>query len=106
MHSLEIPALLAERGGSALQWEALRERVAARAQSPLGQAVLRSLEPSAHLHWIETQQGRTAEMRALLAGGAPFEFRGIFDVDDTLAKARIPGAALEAEELLRVLTHA
>ena len=102
----EIPGVLTERGGAALQWEALRERVAGRAQSPLGQARVRLLEPSANHDWIETQQGRVEEMRLLLAGGAAFEFRGIFDVDDTLAKARIPGAALEAEELLRVVAHA
>ncbi len=102
----EIPEVLTERGGAALQWEALRERVAGRAQSPLGQARVRVLEPSADLAWIEGQQSRTAEMRLLLAGGMPFSFRGIFDIDDTLAKARIPGAALEAEELLRVMGHA
>ena len=106
MNVPDTPQVLAERGGAALQWEALRERVAGKAQSSLGQAWLRALEPSADLAWIETQQGRVAEMRQLLAGGAPFEFRGIFDVEDTLAEARIPGAALEAEQLLRVLAHA
>ncbi len=100
------PQILTERGGAALQWEALRERVAAKAQSPLGQALLRVLEPSADLDWIETQQGRVDEMRLLQAGGTPFEFRGIFDIEDTLAMARIPGAALEAEVLLRVVAHA
>ncbi len=98
--------VLSERGGAALQWEALRERVAGRAQSALGQAVVRGLEPSGDVAWIETQQGRTAEMRALLVSGQMFSFRGVMDVEDSLAKARIPGAALEAEELLRVLTHA
>ena len=102
----EIPEVLVERGGAALQWESLRERVAARTQSPLGQKLLRGLEPSADLTWIELQQGRVAEMRLLLEGGGPFEFRGIFDIEDMLAKARIPGAALEAEELLKVVAHA
>ena len=102
----EIPAVLKERGGAALQWESLRERMAGRAQSALGQGVLRGLEPSAELPWIETQQERTAEMRILLASGLPFEFRGIYDIENTLAEARIPGAALEAEELLRALAHA
>ena len=102
----ETPQALVERGGAPLQWETLRGRVAARAQSPLGQALLRALEPSAELAWIEVQQERTAEMRLLLSGGGPFEFRGLFDIEDTLAKARIPGAALEAEELLGVVAHA
>src|SRR5579875_10347 len=106
MQQVEIPAVLGERGGAALQWEALRERVAGRAQSALGQAVVRGLEPSSDLEWIETQQGRTAEMRTLLVSGQMFSFQGVMDVEDSLAKARIPGAALEAEELLRVLGHA
>ncbi|MGI4830064.1 MAG: endonuclease MutS2 [Janthinobacterium lividum] len=106
MNLPEAPHILTERGGAALQWESLRERVAGRAQSPLGSTLLRTLEPSADLAWIETQQGRVAEMRVLLAGGAPFEFRGIFDVEDTLAEARIPGAALEAAELLKLTAHA
>lgn len=97
---------LQERGGASLQWELLRTRVAGRAQSELGKAVLLALEPAVDLSWIERQQGRTAEMRRLASGGVTFSFRGIYDVDDTLAKARIPGAALEAEELMRVLRHA
>lgn len=101
-----MPEPLAERGGAALQWEALRERVAGRAQSALGQRLVRGLEPSADRSWVETQQGRTAEMRLLLASGELFSFQGVMDVADTLLKARIPGAALEAEELLRVLLHA
>ena len=106
MDLLAIPGALVERGGAALQWEVLRARVAGRAQSGLGQAVVRGLEPSADLGWIEAQQGRTEEMRALLAGGEGFSFQGLMDVEDVLAQARIPGAALEAEELLRVMVHA
>ncbi len=102
----EVLKILTERGGAALQWEALRERVAGRAQSALGQARVRALEPVADLEWIEAQQGRVAEMRVLFAGGVAFTFRGVFDVAGMLEKARIPGAALEAEELLRVLAHA
>lgn len=102
----ETPAILEERGGAALQWEALRTRVSDWAQSALGRAAVESLEPSSDLDWIEVQQERTAEMRGLLATGTPFEFRGIFDVEDVVARARIPGAALEPEELLHLLSHA
>lgn len=97
---------LEEHGGPALQWEALRERVASGARSPLGRARIRALEPSYSPVWIEAQQDRTAELRLLVAAGAPFDFRGVFDASDLLDKARIGGAALEAGELLRVLTHA
>jgi DNA mismatch repair protein MutS2 len=98
--------VLAERGGAALQWDTLRTRLSGRAQSPLGQAIVRQLEPCTDLHWIETQQARTAELRLLLGSGEPFHFRGIFDLTDLTDRARIPGAALEPEELLRIVQHA
>ena len=102
----EIPGRLAERGGAALEWERLRERLAAGARSELGRGRVLALEPSADARWIGEQQQRTAEMRRLVAGGAAFDFRGLIDPGELLEKARIEGAALEAVELLAVLGHA
>lgn len=99
----QIPLVLVERGGAALQWEALRERLAARARSPLGRAWVLTLEPSADLVWIHQQQQRTAEMRRLVAGGNGFEFKGLIDPTALLDKARIDGAALEPTELMSML---
>ncbi|MFC6646159.1 endonuclease MutS2 [Granulicella cerasi] len=97
---------LSERGGAALQWELLRERVSSGARSPLGKARVLALEPSAEREWIAAQQTRTAEMRPLVTAGALFNFRGLIDPKNLLDKARIQGAALEAAELLDVLAHA
>jgi len=102
----QIPQVLAERGGSALQWEALRERLAAGARSPLGRAWVLALEPSAELAWVDRQQQRTAEMRRLVVGGSSFEFRGLVDPTQPLDKARIDGAALEPLELMAMLEMA
>jgi len=101
----KIPERLSERGGSALQWESLRERLAAGAHSPLGRVWVQALEPSADEAWIEAQQARNAEMRLLIASGSPFDFHGVVDVSELLDKARIDGAALEAAEILSVLAH-
>src|SRR5579875_1907271 len=101
----DIPQPLTERGGAALQWEALRERLAAGARSPLGRCWVAALEPSADEAWLARQHARTAEMRLLVRSGAPFEFRGLIDPQELLDKARIQGAALEAAELLAVLAH-
>jgi DNA mismatch repair protein MutS2 len=101
-----IPNTLSERGGAALQWEALRERLAAGARSPLGRAWVLALEPSADLAWIDQQQQRTAEMRRLVVAGGGFEFRGLVDPTDLLDKARIDGAALEPLELMAMLEMA
>lgn len=95
-----------ERGGAALQWEALRSRIAAHARSEPGRARVQALEPSRDLAWIGQQQARNAELRMLVAAGASFDFRGIFDPQEHVDKARIEGAALEPAELLAVLALA
>jgi DNA mismatch repair protein MutS2 len=102
----EIPGRLIERGGAALEWERLRERLGVGARSELGRGRVRALEPSADAAWIGEQQQRTAEMRRLVAGGGAFDFRGLMDPEELLEKARIEGSALEPTELLAVLSHA
>jgi DNA mismatch repair protein MutS2 len=99
-----IPAPLTDFSARALQWHPLLEHLARRAHSPLGQASILGLVPSAEAAWIAAQQARTDEMRRLPAPG--FDFRGIFDLRETLDKARIEGSALEALELRAVIVHA
>jgi DNA mismatch repair protein MutS2 len=101
----EIPAPLSEISAKALQWPELIEHLARRAQSPLGREWVSALGPSSDAGWIGQQQQCNAEMQRLIAGGS-FDFRGIFDVTETLEKARIEGSALEAVELRAVIVHA
>ena len=77
--------------------------IAAKAVSPLGRAFTLALEPCTDLSWILAQQTRTAELRAFLSGGGSFDFHGLFDPALLLEKARIPGAALEALEIVALL---
>jgi DNA mismatch repair protein MutS2 len=100
-----IPSPLTDYSAKALQWHTLLEHLARGAQSPLGKTYILALEPSANLAWIDTQQQRSAEMQRLAAGGS-FDFRGIFDVTETLDKSRIDGSALEAVELRAIIVHA
>src|SRR4051794_40661578 len=102
----QIPHALTERGSAALEWEALREGLAAAARSPLGRAWVLALEPSADHAWIDQQQQRTAEMRRLVVGGNGFEFKGLIDPTELLDKARIEGSALEPVELMAMLDMA
>jgi DNA mismatch repair protein MutS2 len=97
---------LTEIGAKPLQWPDLIAHIAQHAQSELGCAWVTALAPSADLSWIEQQQQRTAGMQPLVARGAAFNLRGIFDVTDLLDKARIQGAALEAPELRALILHA
>ncbi len=101
-----IPDALTETSAKALQWAELQQRLARGSQSTLGRERVLMLAPSGNLSWIEEQQQRTAEMRHLVAVGGGFDFRGIFDATELLAKAQIEGSALEPAELLSALTHA
>ncbi len=96
----EIPSLLVETSAVALEWPRLRDDVAARTFSPLGRAWLLALEPSSDQTWVEQQHVRTEELRAMLAAGGSFDFRGLFDPTSLLDEARIEGAALEPLEIL------
>lgn len=99
--------MLAERGGAALQWEALRAQLAAGARSSLGRELVLALEPSSDAGWIAQQQQLTAELRLLVvAAGSAFDFRGLLDPTALLEQARIEGSALEPAELLALLAHA
>ena len=99
-----IPSPLRESSAAALEWVRLRDYIAARTFSPLGRAWVLALEPCADLVWIDQQQQRTAELRAMLTRGGSFEFRGLFDPTTLLDKARIEGAALESTEIRDLLT--
>jgi DNA mismatch repair protein MutS2 len=99
-----ISSPLAESSSAALEWPRLRDYLSTRTFSPLGKAWVLALEPSADLAWIETQHQRTEEMRALYAAGGSFDFHGLFDPTVLLEKARIDGSALEALEILSLVT--
>src|ERR1700738_4629628 len=99
-----IPSPLPESSAMALEWPRLRDHIAGRTSSPLGQAWILALEPSSDIAWIDQQQQRTAEVRAMLTRGGSFEFRGLFDPTILLDKARIDGAALESTEIRDLLT--
>jgi DNA mismatch repair protein MutS2 len=99
-----IPSPLREASAAALEWPRLRDHIAGRTFSPLGRAWILALEPSADTVWIDQQQQRTAELRAMLTRGGSFDFHGLFDPTNLLDKARIDGSALEGTEILALLT--
>jgi DNA mismatch repair protein MutS2 len=98
-----IPSPLSESSAAALEWPRLRDHIAGRTSSPLGRGWILALEPSCDLAWIDQQQQRTAEVRAMLLRGGSFEFDGLFDPTILLDKARIDGAALESTEIRDLL---
>ena len=97
------PRPIAQTSARVLEWESLRELLRGYVSSPLGEARLAALAPSADRAWIEEQHRRTSEIREFRRVGGRFEFAGLFDVGQFLEKSRIAGAALETTEIRDIL---
>src|SRR5437016_9896719 len=96
---MSVPTPLAHTTAHVLEFESLRDLLRGYAPSPLGQVKLALLVASSDRDWIETQQGLTTEIREFRRVGGHFEFSGLLDVNQSVEKARIVGAALETGEI-------
>ena len=94
-----IPSPVEHADFAALEWEPLLALVAGFAASPVGRHAILSLQPSTDEAWIALQHQLTAELRLILAEQVSIPLGGLFDPTQLAAKAQIPGAALEANEL-------
>lgn len=86
-----------------LEFDALRELLRGYASSPLGQAKITALAPATDSAWIEEQQELTQEVREFRRVGGRFDFFGLLDVTELVAKSRIAGAALETTDIRDVV---
>jgi DNA mismatch repair protein MutS2 len=87
-----------------LEWDRFLELLAGYAQSVIGRQWLLELAPSTDVEWIHREHMLVAEMRLLLHAGVRPSLGSLFDPSGVLAKSRIEGAALEAEEIRRIVT--
>jgi DNA mismatch repair protein MutS2 len=94
-----IPSPVADADFAALEWEPLLALVAGFAASTVGRNAVLALRPSTDEEWIASQHQLTGELRLLLAEETSIPAGGLFDPTQMAAKAQIPGAALEANEL-------
>jgi DNA mismatch repair protein MutS2 len=76
--------------------------VAGFAASPVGRHAILDLRPSTDEAWIARQHQLTGELRLLLNEQVSIPLGGLYDPTQHAAKAQIPGAALEADELQAV----
>jgi DNA mismatch repair protein MutS2 len=86
-----------------LEFDALRELLRGYASSPLGQAKITALAPATDSAWIEEQQQLTQEVREFRRVGGRFDFFGLLDVRELVAKSRIAGAAIETTDIRDVV---
>lgn len=101
-----VPSPLQHSSSRVLEFDQFRDLLAAYVNSPLGKERVAHLVPSAEHKWIAEQQQLAAETRRFLSAGGRFDFSGLFDARKLLAKARIPGAALEIAEIRDILVVA
>ena len=97
------PPALPHNSARVLEFDALRELLRAYASSPLGQARIAALAPTADSSWITAQQELTAEVREFRRVGGRFDFSGLLAVERLVEKAGIAGAALETAEIRDVV---
>jgi len=97
-----IPSPVLYADFATLEWEALVALVAGFAASPVGRHAILELRPSHDEGWIARQHQLTGEVRLLLAEQVSIALGGLMDPTQLAAKAQIPGAALEANELQAV----
>ncbi len=97
-----IPSPVEDADFTALEWEPLLTLVAGFASSPVGRLAILDLKPSTDEAWIRSQHQLTGEVRLLIGEESSIPVGGLFDPTQLAAKAQIPGAALEAEELQAV----
>ena len=102
-----IPQRVSDCNGSALEWDRFLELLSGYAQSAVGKGWIAELGPSTDREWIEREHLLVEEMRLLAdSGGSLPGLATLFDPSELLMKARIEGAALEAEEIRSVATLA
>ena len=94
-----IPSPVQDADLAALEWDSLLALIAGFAASPVGRQAILSLRPSCDAQWITLQHQLTGEVRLLLAEQVSIPLSGLFDPTQLAAKAQIPEAALEADEL-------
>ncbi len=94
-----IPAPVLHLDADALEWQPLLALIATYSVSRVGREGLLALHPSTDQAWIELQHQLVVEIRALLDTAATIPLGGLFDPTEIAAKAQIPDAALEPDEL-------
>src|SRR5271165_3783866 len=100
---MSIPDPIGRTSERLVEFDHLRDLLAAYTASPLGKGRIAALAPSGNRQWIERQQQLAEELRGYMQSGGGFDFHGLHDPTLLIQKARIQGAALELNEIRDVL---
>lgn len=86
-----------------LEWPAIQEMLAERAESPMGIERARSALPSHTLEEAQRLQDEFGEFRVLLSKETVLPFSRLFDIRESLRLSRPQGAVLTPGDLIRVV---
>jgi DNA mismatch repair protein MutS2 len=95
--------LLSYSSARVLEFNSLLELLRGYAFSPLGQRRIAELAPSADRTRIENQQELANEIREFRRVGGRFDFSGLLEIGQLVAKSEISGATLETAEIRDVV---
>lgn len=96
-----MPAVITERETEVLEFEQIRQKLAAQAVSPRAQALARLLQPAADFGAVERAQRETGEGRLLCVKNA-FSPSAVDDIEPLLTRAA-KGAVLSGPELSTIM---
>src|SRR3981081_4074634 len=99
---MSLPLLIHSSAG-VLEFDALRELLRGYVSSPLGQRRIAEIAPSTDCTWIEKQQELANEIREFRRVGGRFDFSGLLEIGQLVAKSGITGATLETTEIRDVV---
>ncbi len=95
--------LLIHSSARVLEFNSLLELLRGYASSPLGQRRIAEIAPSTDPTWIENQQKLANEIREFRRVGGRFDFSGLLEIGQLVAKSAITGATLETAEIRDVV---
>jgi DNA mismatch repair protein MutS2 len=87
---------------SVLEFDRVLELLAERTLSPLGRAAVGQLRPVADPVLIEAEHARVTAVRAFVTGTRGWAPEPVYDIGTALERVGVPGAWLEADDLLAV----
>ncbi len=83
-----------------LGFDVVRDRLAARVQSPLGQERLASMQPARTMGWLRGELGRVEELQGAFRYGDSVPLSPMYDLRDALRRAAPEEAYVDPEDLM------
>ncbi len=99
-----IPSPVLELSASTLEWSRLLSLVQGFATATVTKEWFQQVQPSSDRNWIEGRHSLVDEAGGLLAHNVSPSLGGLVDPEILLDKSRIPGAALDPEEIRSLLS--